>query len=74
MKLTKPTFYESIETLILDNFDKYRRTSDLNWFRQDYDGRQKKIPRNTLGGGNYKSESFIKNMEINESINKIIRP
>lgn len=33
-----------------------------------------KIPRNTLGGGNYKSESFIKNMEINESINKIIRP
>jgi len=44
MKLTKPKYYDTIEILPLYNFDKYRTTSDLNWFRQDYDGRQKKLP------------------------------
>lgn len=42
MKLTKTQHYESIETLPLYNFDKYRTSSDLNWFIIDYDGRQKK--------------------------------
>jgi len=42
MKLTKTKYYNTIETLPLYNFDKYRTTTDLNWFRQDYDGRQKK--------------------------------
>lgn len=43
MKQTKPQFYYSIEVLPLYNFDKYRTTSDLNWFVIDYDGRQKKL-------------------------------
>jgi hypothetical protein len=34
--------YDTIETLPLYNFDKYRTTTDLNWFIIDYDGRQKK--------------------------------
>jgi len=42
MKQTKPQYYDSIETLPLYNFDKYRTTTDLNWFRQGYDGRQSK--------------------------------
>lgn len=42
MRLTKPKYYDTIDTLPLYNFDKYRTTSDLNWFRQDYDGRQTK--------------------------------
>jgi hypothetical protein len=42
MKQTKPQYYDSIETLPLYNFDKYRTTTDLNWFRQGYDGRQTK--------------------------------
>lgn len=36
-------YYNGIETLPLYNFDKYRTTLDLNWFRQDYDGRQTKL-------------------------------
>lgn len=44
MKLTKPKYYDSIEILPLYNFDKYRTTSDLNWFIVGYDGRQKKLP------------------------------
>jgi hypothetical protein len=35
-------YYDSIETLPLYNFDKYRNTKDLNWFIEKYDGRQKK--------------------------------
>jgi hypothetical protein len=35
-------YYDSIETLPLYNFDKYRITKDLNWFIEKYDGRQKK--------------------------------
>jgi len=46
MKLfNKPTiekYYNSIETLPLYNFDKYRNTRDLNWFIVSYDGRQTK--------------------------------
>jgi hypothetical protein len=42
MKQTKPQYYDTIETLPLYNFDKYRTTTDLNWFIIDYDGRQKK--------------------------------
>lgn len=39
---SKTTYYESIETLPLYNFDKYRNTRDLNWFIVGYDGRQTK--------------------------------
>lgn len=42
MKLTKTKYYQSIETLPLYNFDKYRNTRDLNWFIIGYDGRQTK--------------------------------
>jgi len=42
MKLTKTKYYETIETLPLYNFDKYRNTRDLNWFIIGYDGRQTK--------------------------------
>ena len=35
-------YYDTIETLPLYNFDKYRNTKDLNWFIEGYDGRQKK--------------------------------
>jgi hypothetical protein len=35
-------YHESIETLPLYNFDKYRNTKDLNWFIEGYDGRKKK--------------------------------
>jgi hypothetical protein len=48
MKLTKTKYYDSIDNLPLYNFDKYRTTSDLNWFIKDYDGRQKKQPIETL--------------------------
>jgi hypothetical protein len=48
MKLTKIQYYESIETLPLYNFDKYRNTRDLNWFIIGYDGRQKKIQNDQL--------------------------
>jgi len=48
MKLTKLQFYNSIETLPLYNFDKYRTTTDLNWFRKDYDGRQTKLKSELL--------------------------
>lgn len=43
MKLTKPKYYDTIEILPLYNFDKYRTTSDLNWFIVGYDGRQTKL-------------------------------
>jgi len=42
MKLTKPKYYDTIDTLPLYNFDKYRTTTDLNWFVVGFDGRQKK--------------------------------
>ena len=42
MKLTKTKYYDSIETLPLYNFDKYRNTRDLNWFIIGFDGRQTK--------------------------------
>ena len=42
MKLTKTKHYDTIETLPLYNFDKYRNTRDLNWFIIGYDGRQTK--------------------------------
>lgn len=42
MKVTKQHYYESIETLPLHNFDKYRNTRDLNWFIIGFDGRQTK--------------------------------
>lgn len=48
MKQTKPQYYDSIETLPLYNFDKYRTTTDLNWFIVDYDGRQTKESVDTL--------------------------
>ena len=40
--------YESIETLPLYNFDKYRTTTDLNWFVVGFDGRQPKIKSESL--------------------------
>ena len=43
MIFQKTKYYDSIETLPLYNFDKYRSTKDLNWFIIGYDGRQKKI-------------------------------
>jgi len=46
MKKVTTQYYNSIETLPLYNFDKYRTTRDLNWFVVGYDGRQTKI--NTL--------------------------
>jgi len=42
MRITKTKYYESIETLPLYNFDKYRNTRDLNWFIIGFDGRQTK--------------------------------
>ena len=48
MKQTKPQYYNSIETLPLYNFDKYRTTTDLNWFIVGYDGRQTKASIDTL--------------------------
>jgi len=52
MKLfNKPTtakYYQSIETLPLYNFDKYRNTRDLNWFIVGYDGRQTKVKSEVL--------------------------
>ena len=42
MRITKTKYYQSIETLPLYNFDKYRNTRDLNWFLIGYDGRQTK--------------------------------
>jgi hypothetical protein len=38
----KIDYYDSIETLPLYNFDKYRTTRELDWFIIGYDGRQKK--------------------------------
>ena len=46
MKLTKTKYYETIETLPLYNFDKYRNTRDLNWFIIGFDGRDKKKQNN----------------------------
>lgn len=43
MIFQKTKYYDSIETLPLYNFDKYRSTKDLNWFIIGYDGRQKKV-------------------------------
>ena len=43
MIFQKTKYYDSIETLPLYNFDKYRSTKDLNWFTVGYDGRQKKV-------------------------------
>jgi hypothetical protein len=48
MKKTKPQYYDSIETLPLYNFDKYRTTTDLNWFIVGYDGRQSKESAESL--------------------------
>lgn len=48
MKLTKTKYYDTIETLPLYNFDKYRNTRDLNWFIVSYDGRQTKIKSEIL--------------------------
>lgn len=42
MKITKTKYYDTIETLPLYNFDKYRNTRDLNWFIIGFDGRQTK--------------------------------
>ena len=42
MKLTKTHYFDTIETLPLYNFDKYRNTRDLNWFIIGFDGRQTK--------------------------------
>lgn len=35
-------YYDTLDILPLYNFDKYRTTSDLNWFLVGFDGRQKK--------------------------------
>jgi hypothetical protein len=48
MKITKPQYYNTIETLPLYNFDKYRTTTDLNWFVIGYDGRQTKLKPESL--------------------------
>lgn len=48
MKATKQNYYDSIETIPLYNFDKYRNTKDLNWFIIGYDGRQTKQSSNQL--------------------------
>jgi hypothetical protein len=48
MKITKTKYYQSIETLPLYNFDKYRNTRDLNWFLIGYDGRQTKQSNTSL--------------------------
>jgi len=48
MKQTNIQLYDTIETLPLYNFDKYRTTTDLNWFIIGYDGRQKKEPKEKL--------------------------
>jgi len=48
MKLIKQKYYDTIETLPLYNFDKYRTTTDLNWFVIGYDGRQTKIKPESL--------------------------
>jgi len=48
MKQTKPRYYDSIDTLPLYNFDKYKTTTDLNWFIVGYDGRQKKEKNENL--------------------------
>ena len=39
---SKTKYYDTIETLPLYNFDKYRNTRDLNWFIIGFDGRQTK--------------------------------
>jgi DNA-binding transcriptional MerR regulator len=48
MKLTKTQYYESIDTLPLWNFDRYKSTKDLNFFVVGYDGRQKKLVNQKL--------------------------
>jgi len=45
---SKTKYYDSIDILPLYNFDKYRTTSDMNWFIVGYDGRQTKQPIETL--------------------------
>jgi hypothetical protein len=44
----KPQYYDTIDTLPLYNFDKYRTTRDLDWFILGYDGRQKKSKSDKL--------------------------
>ena len=44
----KPQYYDTIDTLPLYNFDKYRTTRDLDWFVLGYDGRQKKSKSDKL--------------------------
>jgi len=41
-------YYDTIEILPLYNFDKYRTTTDLNWFVIGYDGRQTKLKSELL--------------------------
>ncbi len=48
MTLAKPKYYDSIEILPLYNFDRYRNTTDLNWFIVGYDGRQTKQKKEHL--------------------------
>jgi hypothetical protein len=48
MKQNKPQYYDTIDTLPLYNFDKYRTTRDLDWFILGYDGRQKKSKSDKL--------------------------
>lgn len=43
MIFQKTKYYDTIETLPIYNFDKYKSTKDLNWFIVGYDGRQKKL-------------------------------
>jgi len=47
-KSTETKYFDSIETLPLYNFDKYRNTRDLNWFIIGYDGRQTKVKSEVL--------------------------
>lgn len=44
----KIDYYDTIDTLPLYNFDKYRTTRDLDWFILGYDGRQKKSKSDKL--------------------------
>jgi hypothetical protein len=44
----KIDYYDTIDTLPLYNFDKYRTTRDLDWFILGYDGRQKKTKSDKL--------------------------
>ena len=48
MIFQKTKYYDSIETLPLYNFDKYRNAKDLNWFIIGYDGCDKEIQNEQL--------------------------